>query len=59
MTSKLRVFARDGATNLVPLGEAMKAANINMLQIYVERGTLDDVFRNITTFSRTEELDHA
>ena len=58
-TSKLRVFARDGATNLVPLGEAMKAANINIMQIYVERGTLDDVFRNITTFSMPGEMAHA
>ena len=58
-TSKLRVFARDGASNLVPLGEAMKAANINIMQIYVERGTLDDVFRNITTFSIPEALAHA
>ena len=56
---RLRVFPRDGASLLVPLGEAMMAANIDIREIYVERGALDDVFRNITTFVSPEEPAHA
>ena len=58
-TSRLRVFARDGATNLVQLGEVMKAANIDIMESYIDRGTLDEVFRNITTFSVPGETVHA
>ena len=54
-SARLRVFPRDGAPLLLPLGDAMRAANISMRQLYAERGTLDEVFRNITTFAATGE----
>jgi len=50
--ARLRVLPKDAAANSVPLvvpvGEAMKSADIDVQEIYVERGALDDVFREIT-----------
>ena len=56
---KLRIFPRDASPLLLPLGEALKAASIDVLQLYTERGTLDEVFRNITTFVGTGETTNA
>ena len=49
--ARFRVQPKDGEVLVAPLGEALKAANIDIHQIYVERGALDDVFREITTNS--------
>ena len=49
--ARFRVQPKDGEVLVAPLGEALKAANIDIHQIYVERGALDDVFREITTSS--------
>ena len=57
--ARLRVQPMDGAVLVAPLGDALKAANIDIQQIYVERGALDDVFREITTTSDTKETAHA
>ena len=47
--TRLRVLANPGAQVLQPLSEAMKQAGIEIGEFYVERGALDDVFRDITT----------
>ena len=57
--ARLRVQPKNGSVLVAPLGDALKAANIDIQQIYVERGTLDDVFREITTTSDTKETAHA
>ena len=57
--ARLRVQPKNGSVLVAPLGDALKAANIDIQQIYVERGTLDDVFREITTTSYTKEMGHA
>ena len=56
---RIRVFPRDAVSLLLPVGDAMKAANIDVRQLYIERGTLDEVFRNITTFRGTGETTNA
>ena len=56
---RIRVFPRDAVSLLLPVGDAMKAANIDVRQLYIERGTLDSVFRNITTFRGTGETTNA
>ena len=57
--ARLRVMPRDGAALVVPLGEAMRSAGVDVQQIFVERGTLDDVFRDITTSPSGQEATHA
>jgi len=57
--ARLRVAPEAGQALVVPLGEALKAADVQVREIYVERGALDDVFRDVTTGSETAEADHA
>jgi len=57
--ARLRVQPKDGSVLVAPLGDALKAANIDIQQIYVERGALDDVFREITTTNGSQETAHA
>jgi ABC-2 type transport system ATP-binding protein len=47
--TRFRVLAKPGAQLVQQLSEAMKAAGIDVGELYVERGQLDDVFRAITT----------
>lgn len=47
--TRLRVLPKPGATLVQPLSEALKEAGIDVSEFYVERGALDDVFRQITT----------
>ncbi len=58
-SARLRVQPKNGLVLVAPLGDALKVANIDIQQIYVERGTLDDVFREITTTRDTKETAHA
>lgn len=55
-TTRLRIFPKPGTPLVQPLSEAMKGVNIDVRELYVERGALDDVFRQITT---SEETTHA
>ena len=57
--ARFRVQPQDGAVLVAPLGDALKAVNIDIQQIYVERGALDDVFREITTTNGSQETAHA
>lgn len=57
--ARLRVVPKDGAALAARLGEAMKSAGVDVRQIFVERGALDDVFRDITTSSSGREAPHA
>ena len=57
--ARLRVQPKNGSVLVAPLGDALKAANIDIQQIYVERGALDDVFREITTTNGSQETAHA
>ncbi len=57
--ARLRVRPKNGAALVVPLGDAMKSADIGVQEIYVERGALDDVFREITTGDQSTETAHA
>ena len=47
--AKLRVVPKSGDAIAVPVGDAIRASDVEVREIYVERGALDDVFRNITT----------
>lgn len=47
--AQFRVKSKNSSVLVSSLSEAMKSANIGVQEIYVERGTLDDVFRDITT----------
>ncbi|MAH85180.1 MAG: ABC transporter ATP-binding protein [Rhodospirillaceae bacterium TMED8] len=47
--SRLRIFPKPGKSIIQPISEIMKAADIEVSQLYLERGQLDDVFRAITT----------
>ena len=58
-SARLRVQPINGSVLVAPLSDALKAANMDIQQLYVERGTLDDVFREITTSSDTKEAAHA
>ena len=57
--ARLRVQPKNGSVLVATLSDALKAANIDIQQIYVERGTLDDVFREITKSSDKKEAAHA
>jgi len=47
--ARFRVTPEAGTTIALPLGEALRGAEISVREIFVERGALDDVFREITT----------
>lgn len=46
---KLQIFPRDQADILVPIRESLKQQNVDILEIYKEKGQMDEVFRNLTT----------
>ena len=47
--TKLRLTPRDGAPLIEAVGAAVRAHNLPVLEIYQDGGSLDDVFRLITT----------
>jgi len=47
--ARFRVLPVSGASIALPLGDALRGAGVSVREIFVERGALDDVFREITT----------
>ena len=43
-----RATAKDGKSIVVPVGDYLRANNVTPEEMYVERGQMDDVFRQIT-----------
>jgi len=56
---RVRVLPLDGQTIVGDLGEALRAANTPVREIFVERGALDDVFRTITSGPGSEPNKYA
>ncbi|WP_439542051.1 ABC transporter ATP-binding protein [Hyphomicrobium sp.] len=48
-TVQLRAMPRNSAAPLEPIADLLRREQISVEEIYVERGRLDDVFREITT----------
>lgn len=46
---RFRVLPQPGASVVQPLGDALRDVSVNIQELFVERGALDDVFRQITT----------
>jgi len=47
--ARFRVLPQPGRNVVQPVSEALREVNIDIRELYVERGQLDDVFRQITT----------
>ncbi|MBT3659282.1 MAG: ABC transporter ATP-binding protein [Rhodospirillaceae bacterium] len=45
---RLRILPKAGAAIVLSVGDAMKAADVDIREIFVEKGALDDVFRDVT-----------
>lgn len=54
-TVHLRIPARDGKDRLAEVAELVKAKHIPVREIAIERGRLDEVFRDITKGETTED----
>ncbi len=52
--TRLRLTPRDGASLIEPVNAAVRKNNLPVLEIYEDRGNLDDVFRLITTGSAAQ-----
>jgi ABC-2 type transport system ATP-binding protein len=51
---RLRLTPREGASLIEPVNAAVRTNNLPVLEIYEDRGNLDDVFRLITTGSAAQ-----
>ncbi len=57
---RFRVLPMPGKNVMQPVAEALRQVNVEVRELYVERGALDDVFRQITTTdSGAKEAAHA
>ena len=57
---RFRVLPQPGKAVVQPVSEALREVNVDVHELYVERGALDDVFRQITVMgTETEEAGHA
>lgn len=50
--TKLRALPKNGALSALAVGDLLRGQQLPFDEIYVERGKLDDVFRDITTTSQ-------
>jgi ABC-2 type transport system ATP-binding protein len=46
---RFRVLPQSGKSIVQPVSDALREVNVDIHEIYVERGALDDVFRDVTT----------